>query len=291
MTAGHEVRWCFHTTAMVADYEFTRDVLARLVGSRVLQDHREEDPAIGRRGGMTWIGDNSIELGEPIVPGGAVDRFVQRFGSHMSSIAVQVADTDATVEYLEAHGVRISSRIDHDIVFTDPRTTAGVVIEWYGGVPPDDPRFGWEIPPFSVPPLLDVGAMAFGGAVVESPVAAAERLADLFATEVTFIDPDAAPGNPQAGVSLADMTLALYPLESPDVSRQLWAHVYERPQTNNLGVLVPDLAEARAVLAEAAVPLVRDDGRQLVVDPAATGGIVLVVVDRLLPGDPRTAIA
>ena len=29
----------------------------------------------------------------------------------------------------------------------------------------------------------------------------------------------------------------------------------------------------------------------IVVDPAATGGIVLVVVDRLLPGDPRTAIA
>ena len=64
-SAHHRVRWCFHTTAMVADYERTRDALAWLAGSRVLEDHVVADPAIGRRGGMTWIGDNSIELGDP----------------------------------------------------------------------------------------------------------------------------------------------------------------------------------------------------------------------------------
>jgi catechol 2,3-dioxygenase-like lactoylglutathione lyase family enzyme len=167
--SAHEVRWCFHTTAMVADYEVTRDALTTLVGSRVLEDHRYEDPAIGRRGGMTWIGDNSIELGEPIVPGGAVDRFVQRFGSHMSSIAVQVADIDATIDHLESLGARVASRIDDVIVFTDPATTAGVVVEWYGGESPNDPRFGTEIPPYAVEPLLDVTEMAFGGAVVDDP--------------------------------------------------------------------------------------------------------------------------
>src|SRR5580658_2538153 len=90
----HRVLWCFHTTAMVSDYGWTRDALARLVGSRCLEENELTDPAIGRRGGMTWIGDNSIEIGEPIVAGGAVDRFVKRFGSHMSSIAVQVADIE-----------------------------------------------------------------------------------------------------------------------------------------------------------------------------------------------------
>ena len=118
--ARHEVRWCFHTTAMVADYERTRDALIRLVGLRVLEDSRLEDPAIGRRGGMAWVGDNILEVGEPIVEGGAVDRFVRRFGSHMSSIAVQVADIDATVDFLAGHGVRVSSRIDGHIAFTHP---------------------------------------------------------------------------------------------------------------------------------------------------------------------------
>ena len=284
----HEVRWCFHTTAMVADYEATRDALARLVGSRALEDHRYEDPAIGRRGGMTWIGDNSIELGEPIVPGGAVDRFVQRFGSHMSSIAVQVADIDATVAHLESFGARVASRIDDVIVFTDPATTAGVVVEWYGGESPNDPRFGTPIPPYPVEPLLEVTHMAFGGAVVADPPVAAGRLAELMGTTVTFSDPAVSPGSPQAGVSLGDMTLALYALPADDAtSMSLWGHVYRRPQTSNLGVRVPDLDLARTALHDAGVPLVRDDERAVVVHPDATGGVVVVVVDELLPGDPR----
>jgi len=294
----HHVRWCFHTTAMVADYERTRDALAWLVGSRALEDHVVDDPAIGRRGGMTWIGDNSIELGEPAVAGGAVDRFVQRFGSHMSSIAVQVEDIDATVAHLERAGCRVAARVDEVIVFTDPRTTEGVVIEWYGGQAPNDPRFGTPVPPYPVEPLLDVTHMAFGGAVVPSPGTSATRLAELFGTEVTFRAAGRAEGDahsgtgggaPAAGVSLGDMTLALYPLVDAATSAALWGHVYARAQTSSLGVRVPDLAAALDRLRGAGVPLVRHDDDAIVVHPDATGGVVLVVVDRLLPGDPRAA--
>lgn len=281
------MRWCFHTTAMVADYEHTRDVLMRVCGLRVLEDSRLEDPAIGRRGGMAWIGDNILEVGEPIVAGGAVDRFVQRFGSHMSSIAVQVADTDATVSFLEDHGVRIASRVDEHIVFTHPQDTGGVVVEWFGDEEALDPRFGAAIPAFATEPLLEVTAMAFGGAVVDDPAASADRLAELFGRTVTFLDPGAAPGMPQAGVSMGDMTLALYPLPAPGTSEALWGWRYERPQTCNLGVLVPDLDAARTALAGEGIPLVRSTDHELVVDPAATGGVVLVVVDELLPADPR----
>ena len=280
---GHEVRWCFHTTAMVADYERTRDALAWLVGSRVLEDEREEDPAIGRRGGMAWIGDNAIELGEPIVAGGAVDRFVRRFGSHMSSIAVQVADTDATVAFLEAHGCPVASRVG-DVVFTDPRATAGIVVEWYGGVPPNDPRWGTPMPPASCDPVLDVAQTAFAGAVVDDPATAAERLAELFCTAVTYAGADG------AGVSMVDMTLALFPLPRDAAeSERRWGHVYERPQTSSLGVRVADVAGALDALTGARVPLVRHDDRMIVVRPDATGGVIVCVVDELLPGDPREA--
>ena len=284
------MRWCFHTTAMVADYVRTRDALVRLVGCRVLEDDRIEDPAVGRRGGMTWIGDNSLELGSPIVEGGSADRFVRRFGSHMSSIAVQVEDIDATVAFLESHGARIAARTEAEgpIVFTHPADTAGVVVEWYAGRPPNDPRFGTPLPDFAVPPLLDVTHMAFGGAVVEDPPAAAARLASLMDTGVSFIEPFAPPGAPEAGVSLGDMTLALYRLPaSPSDSARLWGHEYSRPQTSSLGVCVPDLGVARASLAEAGVKVVRSDDRCVVLPPSETGGVSLVVVDSLLPGDPR----
>jgi catechol 2,3-dioxygenase-like lactoylglutathione lyase family enzyme len=286
-TGRHEVMWCFHTTAMVRDYERTRDALAWLVGSRCLEENYLSDPAIGRRGGMTWIGDNSIEIGEPIVAGGAVDRFVSRFGSHMSSIAVQVEDIDATIEYLAGAGVRVASRIDDVIVFTDPRTTDGVVLEWYGGESERDPRFGTAIPPHPVTPLLDVTRMAFGGAVVADPYTAATHLAGLFGTHVTFTDTRAAPGSPVCGVSMVDMTLALYPLPDTGASETLWGYSYTRPQTSNLGVLVPDLAVALRSLRDAEVPILRHEPGQIVVSPDATGGIILVVVEELLPGDPR----
>lgn len=286
-TGRHQVMWCFHTTAMVRDYERTRDALARLVGSRCLEDNWLSDPAIGRRDGMTWIGDNSIEIGEPILEGGAVDRFVSRFGSHMSSIAVQVEDIDATLEYLPSVGVRVASRVDDVIVFTDPRTTDGVVVEWYGGASENDPRFGTVIPEYSVEPLMDVTRMAFGGAVVQDPVGSAEHLARIFGTEVTFADPRARPGFPAAGVSLVDMTLALYAIPDEETSQDLWGHVYHRPQTSTLGVLVPDLTAALRALLDAGVPIIRHDEGQIVLSPEATGGIILVVVDELLPGDPR----
>jgi len=272
---------------MVADYERARDALAWLTGSRPLEDHVVDDPAIGRRGGMAWIGDNSIELGEPAVAGGAVDRFVQRFGSHMSSIAVQVEDIDATVAHLGSVGCRVASRIDEVIVFTDPRTTEGIVIEWYGGQAPNDPRFGTTIPPYGVEPLLDVTHMAFGGAVVTSPGTAASRLAEVLGTEVTFRAAGAPRGAPEAGVSLGDMTLALYPIPDAATSTALWGHRYERPQTSNLGVRVPDLAVALDRLRRAGVPLVRHDDEVIVVHPDAAGGVAIAVVERLLPGDPR----
>jgi catechol 2,3-dioxygenase-like lactoylglutathione lyase family enzyme len=286
--AEHQVRWCFHTTALVSDYEATRDALSRLVGCRPLEDERIEDPAIGRRGGMTWIGDNSLEIGEPIVAGGVTQRFIERFGSHMSSIAVQVADGDATIAHLESLGVKVASRVDDVIIFTHPATTAGVVIEWYAGRPENDPRWGTPMPPYPVEPLLDVTHMAFGGAVVEDPAGAADRLATLFATCVTFVDSSAPVGSPAAGVSMGDMTLALYALPpDPAVSTSLWGYAYGRPQTSSLGVRVPDLAAALSALTAAGVPIVRHDDRAVVVHPSATFGVSLVVVDDLLPGDPR----
>ena len=220
----HEVRWCFHTTAMVADYERTRDALVRLVGLRVLEDSRLEHPAIGRRGGMAWVGDNVIEIGEPIVEGGAVDRFVRRFGSHMSSVAVQVRDIDATVSFLEAHGGAVASRPEAHIVFTAATGTEGIVIEWFGNEEPLDPRFGAPIPLAKMAALLDVTHMAFGGIMVQDPAASARRFASLFDRKITFLDCDAAPGHPQAGVSMGDMTLAIYPVpSSPSESQELWA--------------------------------------------------------------------
>jgi hypothetical protein len=178
----------------------------------------------------------------------------------------------------------------HEVIFTSPADTAGISLEWCAERPSSmDPRLGGEMPPFARPPLLDVTEIAFAGLVVADPQRDAQRLSELFDLPITFVDPDAAPGRPVAGVSVRDCTVALFPIPpSEDESRRLWAWHYTRPLASSLGVKVPDLAAAVDALGSANVPILRHDDDLVVLGPGVTGGVTLVVTDHLLPGDPRS---
>ena len=170
--------------------------------------------------------------------------------------------------------------------FSSPRTTFGLQLEWSGFTVPEDPRRGAPLPALTRTPLLDATNHAFVGAVVDDPVTAARGLADMFATVVTFENSDAPPGEPVAGVSVGDCTLALYRL-LPDESRALWGRTHDRPRVSLCGVRVDDVEAARTALEGAGVRVLRDAAGTLVLDPDTTGGIEVAVVDQLLPGDPR----
>ena len=101
-------------------YDAIFDPLARLFGCRVLHDNEVSTPGVERRGGMTWIADNSIEIGQPLGESSPVRRFLERFGGGMHSVAVQVADLDVALERAEGVGVHVASRIDEGLAFTLP---------------------------------------------------------------------------------------------------------------------------------------------------------------------------
>jgi hypothetical protein len=285
----HQTRAMFHATAMVRDYDVAVDRLGALVGLRVLEYSEQDDPAIGRRGGMTWIGDGSLELCEPIVAGAYPDRFVRRTGGGMQGVAVLVADFVAAVEHLERLDAPMPVRMPGGFGFSSPRETCGLQFEWSQFTVDEDPRFGAPEPPHAVEPALEVTHLAFVGAVVDDPLGAASRIASLLGTDVTFEHADAPEGAPAAGVALGDCTLALYQLDTGS-SVSLWARVHDRPHVSLLGVRVPDLDSARATLAAAGARVLRESAGALVLDPATTAEIEIAVVDRLLPGDPRAAV-
>jgi methylmalonyl-CoA/ethylmalonyl-CoA epimerase len=258
-----DVRWMFHATAMVRDYEAAVAPLTRLFGARVLHDTVEEDPAIGRRGGMMWLGDGSIEVGEPAGPDSPVTRFLERFGGGMHSIALQVADAEVAKAHLASVGVRIASEPVPGLFFTHPADTAGILMEWNANAIEDDPRWGADVPA-GLDPVVGVQRLAFVGALVRDPHADAKRLADVLDLPVTF-DADGAPhrGAIVAAVSLRDCSLALSPVDGSGEAR---------PRVHSLGLLVHDLGAAEAALAgEATVSL----------------PFPIVLTDGLLPGDPR----
>jgi hypothetical protein len=290
MAERHQTLWLFHATAMIADYDAAFAALDHLVGLRVVYEVNAAQAGAGYRGGAVWMGDNSLELGEPIEADSPVDRFVRQQGGGVHSLCVSVPDVEATIGDFDAQGVRHTPVYPPGFLFGDPRDTGGVLLEVeIAGGPPEggNTRRRLGQPRAGEPPLLDVGELAFIGALAEDPVSLANRFADLLGTEVTFVNPGAGPAEPSAGVSLVDNTLALFGLPG-EVSEELWGRVYRRPRTHVVGLRVPDLGDAAARLRDAGVRLVRAGDSAIIIDPAATGEVALALVDRLLPGDPRT---
>jgi len=284
----HATRAMFHATALISDYDAAVARLAELIGLRVLEYSDQDDPSIGRRGGMCWIGDGSVELGEPIVDGASPDRFVQRTGGGMQGLALWVEDFAATVEHLAALDTPVPVQMPGGFGFSSPRATCGLQLEWADFTVEEDPRVGAPEPAFEHPPLLDVTHLAFVGAMVDDPIPDAHRLATLFATDVTFERPDAGPTDALAGVTVGDCMLVLYRRLADEQSLAAWGRAFDRPRISSLGVCVADPGSARPALEAAGVRLIDERDGALVLDPRTTADVELVVVDRLFPGDPRT---
>lgn len=265
------IRWMFHATALGASYEDLLEPLARLFGCRVLHDTVNDAPGINRRGGMTWLGDNALEVGAPLGADSPAAQFVERFGGGMHSIAVQVHDVAATMARLVPLGVEVGTRISPEIVFTRPSSTAGLLFEWASHVQHDDPRWGAPEPAFVAPPVVTIAAMAYVAAVVQDPVADGERLAAVLDTDLTTSDDGVV-------LALGDCSLLLEPLGDES-----------RPRCVALGLVVDDLGEAERALLEAQVKPITAAGYLLLGPPDLPFPVRLV--DRLLVGDPRRSSA
>jgi hypothetical protein len=279
----------FHATAMGPDYDQLLGPLARLFGCRVL--HRQQLPEpVGRDGGMTWLGDNSIEIGAPFGSGSSVATFVERLGGGMHSVAVQVPSLAATLARLEPLGVEVASRISDEIVFTRSGGTAGLVLEWASHVQDDDPRWGAPEPAYVTEPVVRVERMAFVGAIVRDPAADGARLAEVLDTDLVTYAHEGAVDVPHHALGLGDCMLALYPIP-PDAatSRSVWGGTYERPRCLALGLSVADQQLGERALAAAGVPVHHhaSDGRAVLVDGVP---FPIVLTDQLLAGDPRLTL-
>ena len=150
-----DVRWMFHATAMGVDYDAMLGPLAHLFGARVLHRQQLEAP-VGRDGGMTWIGDNAIEIGSPY---GGDPRCAPY--SSTGSVAACIRwrsrwpTSPRPLRRIEPLGVEVAVRLAHGLRVHPPRRHRGLVIEWGSHVQDDDPRFGAPVPVFVVPPVVN----------------------------------------------------------------------------------------------------------------------------------------
>jgi hypothetical protein len=271
---------------MARDYEGLLAPLQRLFGAVVLHDHVSEEPAVGRRGGMLWLGDNSIEIGAPVGDRSPVRRFVDEWGGGMHSLALTVDDATTTRSRLSGLGAEPAVRLSDDIFFTRPTDTAGILLEWSATFTDDDPRLGVRIAPLPEPPTVPVRHYAFVSATVPDPQAVASRLAELFGTEVLRLVPDAAPDQIAAVVSLVDCLLILFPMAAAGVVHPLWGREMMRPRLHGHGLRVDDLGAALEALAARGIRAVNEVDGMPLLDPSALP-IPTFLCEELLPEDPR----
>lgn len=254
----HEVRWLFHATAMVENYENARDALETSLGMRVLEDTLVLDPEVGRRGGMNWIGDHSIEIGEPAGDNSPVGAFIDRFGPGLHSIGLQVHDLDATVAHLESVGVTVAAHSEeYEFIFCDPRTTVGILLQFATVEMPFDPRFTNAVPVVESPSEHAVHALAWIEAVSAQPHEDAIRLAEILGTQ-SWPGPDIF-GEGSRIVSLGSCSL----------------------------LLTPDPEATRARLHQLVYLVSGQDDELIELDLDQTGQIPIALTDSLLPDDPR----
>jgi catechol 2,3-dioxygenase-like lactoylglutathione lyase family enzyme len=278
----------FHATALVQDYDATVEPLVRLFGCRVLHDNVIETPGIARRGGMTWIGDNSIEIGEPAAEGSPVQKFVDDFGGGMHSVAVQIDDVEQRAVELERLGVRVAAKPLPGIMFTHPADTAGLLLQWSSSGSPDDPRGGGSVPPLQHSPVVLAQRFAFVAALARDTSADATRLAEVLGTEATVLTRTPDADTVGAVVALGDCALALFPLADDDTSQRLWGAVHRRPRFVAIGLQIDDLAAAVEKLADVGISAARRAGDMVMVQTGAAA-LPVMLTGQLLPGDPRLA--
>ena len=276
----------WHTTAMVADYDKCLEPLQRLFGATVMHETTSEEPGVGRRGGMTWLGDNSLERGAPAGEKSPVRNFVEKWGGGMHSIAVQVDDAEATAERLARFHVTPQVWIDDHIFFSKPKETAGLLLEWASRHTDDDPRWGYPLKPGIKAPLAPALQYAFVTAVVDDPPGVAARLAGLFATEVLRVSEGAAVDEIGAIVSLKDCLLLLFPMPPEGTSREVWGCHIARNRFHAQGLRVASLADSVAKLAPHGVRPAAQIAGMTFLDPNALP-IPTFLVEELLPEDPR----
>lgn len=249
-----EIDGLWHSTAMADDYLTLLEPLEALFGAVVMHDQASEEPEVGRRGGMVWLGDNAIEIGSPLGPESPVRNFVRKFNGGMHSIAVRVSDIEYTRQRLVNLGLHPMADIAGQVFFTPPSDSDGLMLEWSMMQTDDDPRFGYDLPlpRRDVQPVAQPRRYAFVTAVVADPMATAERLAMLFGTDVLRRTPRARSGEICAIVGLVDCLLVLFRLPD-DGEAWPWGPRPTRPRYHGQGLVVDNLQRSLAALDQAGV--------------------------------------
>ena len=99
-----------HLTLAVRDIDAARAAFETLFGADASAP--ADVAAFGARTQDVTLGESTVELASPIERDGALQRFIERRGEGVYTVALEVDDLDAAVAELTARGVRVSDPVE-----------------------------------------------------------------------------------------------------------------------------------------------------------------------------------
>ena len=99
-----------HLTLAVRDIDAARAAFETLFGADASAP--ADVAAFGARTQDVTLGESTVELASPIERDGALQRFIERRGEGVYTVALEVDDLDAAVAELSARGVRVSDPVE-----------------------------------------------------------------------------------------------------------------------------------------------------------------------------------
>lgn len=97
-----------------------------------VEEVRESIEFAGQTSAMIRIGDQKIEMMEPLGEKGTVPDFLKKHGEGLHHISLKVDDFEADVARFEENGYKVFGKTEmqgHHIAFIHPKTANGIVYE------------------------------------------------------------------------------------------------------------------------------------------------------------------
>jgi methylmalonyl-CoA epimerase len=147
-----------HITVAVRDIDTARSSLASLFGAQAANVLDVE--AFGARTQDLALGESTLQLVSPVDRDGALQRFIERRGEGVYTVALEVDDLDAAIAELAEKGVRVSAPVDAQpglrTAFVAASATLGMSVQLVEPTLPGEETSSTSRPalqPFEEPPL------------------------------------------------------------------------------------------------------------------------------------------
>jgi methylmalonyl-CoA epimerase len=106
------IRGIRHVTVAVRDLDRARQTFEALFGASAGDASAESIPAFGVRAQNVAVGEDTLQLAEPLGGDHPVMRFLERRGEGFYVLGLEVEDLDAAIEELTARGIRVSAPVE-----------------------------------------------------------------------------------------------------------------------------------------------------------------------------------